>query len=654
MTPSQHLIEVGHFAVMLALPVAVLQALSPLLARALRRPELAGITVRGAALQFVLALIGWLALMHAFVTDNFSVWYVAQNSNSALPLIYKISAVWGGHEGSLYLWYLILAGWTAALAVYGRRRFADRLPVALALQAALCVGFLGLILFLSNPFARLLPVPVDGRDLNPLLQDPGMAAHPPMLYMGYVGFSIPFALVLTALLTRWPAEDWLPVVRRWALAAFGFLGTGIVLGGAWAYYELGWGGYWAWDPVENASFMPWLTGAALVHSLMVQESRRMLASWNLFLAILTFSLSLLGTFLVRSGVLSSVHAFAVDPGRGAYILVFLALVVGGAFGVFLWRGGQVQASPKPTAWLSRESLLLLNNVLFTVAGACVFLGTLYPLFLDVTTQQKITVAAPYFNSVVVPQLLVLVLLMGVTPSLPWRRAEPRALWARLKWEVLAGAVAGALTLALARPLSVLAALAVGFAAFAIATVVADLLRGGRRLARGEQRALPGAVLVNAWRARRHYGALLAHVGVAVATIGLAAAGLFREHVMVSLAPGDAFEIGGHRVELVAVGPASGPNYDAERAVFRLDGGVELESERRIYRASHMPSTESGIHSTWLRDVYVVLGEPRDGRHAVSAYVNPLVEWIWLGGALIALGIGLCLAERRPPGAVRTA
>jgi cytochrome c-type biogenesis protein CcmF len=314
----------------------------------------------------------------------------------------------------------------------------------------------------------------------------------------------------------------------------------------------------------------------------------------------------------------------------------------------------VQASPKPTAWLSRESLLLLNNVLFTVAGACVFLGTLYTLFLDVTAEKKITVAAPYFNSVVVPQLLVLVLLMGVTPSLPWRRAEPRALWARLKWEVLAGAVAGALTLALARPLSVLAALAVGFAAFAIATVVADLLRGGRRLARGEQRALPGAVLVNAWRARRHYGALLAHVGVAVATIGLAAAGLFREHVMVSLAPGDAFEIGGHRVELVAVGPASGPNYDAERAVFRLDGGVELESERRIYRASHMPSTESGIHSTLLRDVYVVLGEPRDGRHAVSAYVNPLVEWIWLGGALIALGIGLCLAERRPPGAVRTA
>jgi cytochrome c-type biogenesis protein CcmF len=293
-------------------------------------------------------------------------------------------------------------------------------------------------------------------------------------------------------------------------------------------------------------------------------------------------------------------------------------------------------------------------VLFTVAGACVFLGTLYPLFLDVTAEQKITVAAPYFNSVVVPQLLVLVLLMGATPSLPWRRAEPRVLWARLKWEVLAGVVAGGLTLALARPVSVLASLSVGFAVFAIATVVADLLRGGRGLARAEGRAMPGAVLANAWRARRHYGALVAHVGVAVATIGLAAAGLFRQHVMVSLAPGDAFDIGGHRVELVSVGPASGPNYDAEHAVFRLDSGVELVSERRIYRASHMPSTESGIHSTWLRDVYVVLGEPRDGRHAVSAYVNPLVEWIWAGGGLIALGVALCLGERRPPGAARTA
>ena len=652
MTPSQHLIELGHFAVMLALPAALLQALAPLLARALRRPELASVAVRGAWLQLALALIGWVALTQAFVSDNFSVWYVAQNSNSALPLIYKITAVWGGHEGSLYLWYVILAVWSAALAWAGRRAIADRLPVALAVQGALCVGFLGLILFLSNPFARLLPVPGDGRDLNPLLQDPGMAIHPPMLYMGYVGFSIPFALVLTALLTRWPAEDWLPVVRRWALAAFGFLTIGIVLGGAWAYYELGWGGYWAWDPVENASFMPWLTGAALVHSLMVQDSRRMLASWNLFLAILTFSLSLLGTFLVRSGVLSSVHAFAVDPGRGAYILAFLAIVVGGAFGVFLWRGGQVQASPKPTAWLSRESLLLANNVLFTVAGACVFLGTLYPLFLDVTAEQKITVAAPYFNSVVVPQLLVLVLLMGLTPSLPWRRAEPRALWARIKWQALCGVAAGTLTLALARPVSVLAALSVGFAVFAIATVVADLLRGGRSLARAEQRALPGAVLANAWRARRHYGALLAHVGVAIATIGLAAAGLFREHVMVSLLPGDALQVGKHRVELTAFAPARGPNYDAERATFRLDGGIELHSERRTYHASRMPTTESGIHSTPLRDVYVVLGETRDGRHTVSAYVNPLVQWIWAGSALIALGVALCLGERRP--AARTA
>jgi len=630
---------------MLALPVALLQALAPLLARLLRRPELATIAVRGAWLQLLLAALGWAALTQAFVTDNFSVWYVAQNSNSALPLIYKISAVWGGHEGSLYLWYSILVSWTAGLAWYGRRVFPDRLPAALAVQGALSAGFLGLILFLSNPFARLLPVPVDGRDLNPLLQDPGMAIHPPMLYMGYVGFSIPFALVLTALLTRWPAEDWLPVVRRWALAAFGFLTIGIMLGGAWAYYELGWGGYWAWDPVENASFMPWLTGAALVHSLMVQEQRRLLHSWNLFLAILTFSLSLLGTFLVRSGVLSSVHAFAVDPGRGAYILAFLALVVGGAFGVLVWRGGEAQTSPRPSAWLSRETLLLTNNVLFTVAGACVFLGTLYPLFLDVTAEQKITVAAPYFNTVVVPQLLLLVLLMGLAPSLPWRRAQPQALWARIKWPVTTGLLAVVLMLALARPISILAALAVGFAVLAAASIGADLWRGGRSLALAEGRSLAVAATVNAWRARRHYGALLAHFGVAVATVGLVAAGLFRQHSMVTMAPGDTLELAGHRVELIGVGPVSGPNYDAERGQFLLDGHIPLASERRTYRASHMPTTESGIHSTWLRDVYVVLGEARDGRHTVTAYVNPLVEWIWTGVGVIGLGVLMCLGER---------
>ena len=630
---------------MLALPVALLQALSPLLARALRRPELATVAVRATWLQLALALLGWVALTHAFVSDNFSVANVAQNSNSALPLIYKITAVWGSHEGSLYLWYVVLASWTAGLALYGRRLFPDRLPVALAVQGILAAGFLGLILFLSNPFARLLPVPGDGRDLNPLLQDVGMIIHPPMLYMGYVGFSIPFALVLTALLTRWPAEDWLPVVRRWALAAFGFLTIGILLGGAWAYYELGWGGYWAWDPVENASFMPWLTGAALVHSLMVQEQRRLLHSWNLFLAILTFSLSLLGTFLVRSGVLSSVHAFAVDPGRGAYILAFLALVVGGAFGLFVWRGGEPQSRPKPSAWLSRETLLLTNNVLFTVAGACVFLGTLYPLFLDVTAEQKITVAAPYFNTVVVPQLLLLVLLMGFTPSLPWRRAQPQALWTRLKWPVLVAVSAGALTLALARPVSLLAGAAVAIAVLAAATIAADLWRGGRSLAAAERRAWPVSVILNAWRARRHYGALLAHFGVAVATVGLAAAGLFRQYSMVSMADGDVLELAGHRLELVSFGPASGPNYDAERAQFRLDDRVTLRSERRIYHATRMPTTESGIHSTPLRDVYVVLGETRDGRHTVTAYVNPLVQWIWAGGALIGLGVLMCLSER---------
>src|SRR3989344_82411 len=427
---SLNLVEHGHFAAMLALIVALVQALAPAVARVSGQPALAWLSVRAAMLVFALTSIGGLVLIHAFASSNFSVLYVAQHSNTLLPLFYKVTALWGGHEGSLYLWVWILTLYTLVVAWHGRRRYPEHLPLIIAVQGWLIVGFFGLILFLSNPFERLMPVPPDGNDLNPLLQDPGMVIHPPMLYLGYAGFSLPFAFALTALITRWRSELWTGLIRRWALIAWGFLTTGILLGGGWAYYELGWGGYWAWDPVENASFMPWLLGTALVHSITVQDRRRMLHTWNIFLVISTFSLSLLGTFLVRSGVLSSVHAFAVDPGRGAYILTFMVVVLGVSFGIFLARGRYQQAEETISSLWSREALFVWNNVVFTVAAACVLLGTLMPLVAD-AFGHKITVGAPYYNLVLVPIFLLALALMGTGPLVPWRKANPERVGRRL-------------------------------------------------------------------------------------------------------------------------------------------------------------------------------------------------------------------------------
>src|SRR3989344_5473700 len=402
---SLHFIELGHFAATLAFAVTALQALAPLAARLVGDDRLPALSFRAAVAVFLLTSIGAAALIHAFVGGNFSVLYVAQNSNLSLPLFYKIAALWGGHEGSLYLWVWILTLYTLVVAWHGRKRYQEHLPLILAVQGWLMLGFFGLILFLSNPFERLFPMPPDGRDLNPLLQDPGMVFHPPLLYLGYVGFS--------------------------ALIAWGFLTAGIMVGGWWAYYELGWGGYWGWDPVENASFMPWLLGTALIHSITVQDRRRMLHDWNIFLVISTFALSLLGTFLVRSGVLSSVHAFAVDPGRGAYILGFMGIVLVASFGIFMALGRYQRAQEAVTSLLSREALFVWNNVAFTLAGACVLLGTLYPLALEALSGAKITVGAPYFNTVMVPIFLAVILLMGVAPLVPWRKANTERLKRRL-------------------------------------------------------------------------------------------------------------------------------------------------------------------------------------------------------------------------------
>lgn len=644
---SANIVELGHFAAYLALAVAIVQALAPIAAHAFRIPAWRALSVSAAPVVFFLTSIGAVALIHAFVTSNFSVAYVAAHSNLQLPLFYKVAALWGGHEGSLYLWVWVLTLYTWIVSLHGRRKYPDHLPVILAVQGWLIIGFFGLILFLSSPFQRLLPAAVDGRDLNPLLQDPGMVFHPPMLYLGYVGFSVPFAFAITALLTHWKSELWIGLIRRWALIAWGFLTTGIMLGGWWAYYELGWGGYWAWDPVENASFMPWLLGTALIHSITVQDRRRMLHTWNIFLVISTFSLSLLGTFLVRSGVLSSVHAFAVDPGRGAYILIFMTVALGASFGIFLWKGRYQQAEETISSFLSREALFVWNNVMFTVACACVLLGTLYPLALDAISGDKITVGAPYFNTVMVPIFLALLLLMAIGPLVPWRKANAERLRARLLWPAAVGTVA-ALVILFVLGGHWTAPVAVGLAFFAGTALVIDYARAVRirraQLHESFVRSLGKTLLSN----RRHYGGVVVHFGIVIISLGLVGSGLFRSEVSVVMGPGDVVTVAGESLRFDGVRQFREANYlSTEARLVLLKSDRAVTPERRRYPKQESPMTETGIDSTLLRDVYAVLTDPvGDGRWGVHIYVNPLVQFIWLGGGIILTGLGLSLSGRR--------
>jgi cytochrome c-type biogenesis protein CcmF len=645
---SLNLVELGHFCAFLAMLVALVQGLAPAAAHAWRQPRLAQLSVSGSVAVFALTSLGGLSLIHAFVTSNFSVQYVAQNSNSLLPIFYKVAALWGGHEGSLYLWVWVLSLYTMIVGWHGRKQYPEHLPVILAVQGWLIVGFFGLILFLSNPFDRLFPIPADGHDLNPLLQDPGMVIHPPMLYLGYVGFSVPFAFAMTALITRWRSELWIGLIRRWALIAWGFLTAGVMLGGWWAYYELGWGGYWAWDPVENASFMPWLLGTALVHSITVQDRRRMLHAWNIFLVISTFSLSLLGTFLVRSGVLSSVHAFAVDPGRGAYILAFMTIVLTVSFGIFMLRGRYQQAEEAITSLMSRESLFVWNNVLFTVACASVLLGTLYPLALDTFTGQKITVGAPYFNIVMVPIFLIILLLMAVGPLVPWRKANLERLRARLLWPLIAG-IAAALAVILFLPaVHWTGPAATGIAIFALANLITEFARAIRQRRLQLHEPLAKACAKTVLGNRRHYGGMIVHFGIVVIALGLVGSGLFQSEASVNMAPGDEVIVAGERLRFEGVTPLRGPNYDAMQGrMTLLNSGREVRPARRQYMRQEAPMTEIGIDSTLLRDVYVAMTDTTGGdRWALHVYVNPLVQFIWTGGVIILSGLFLSLSGRR--------
>jgi cytochrome c-type biogenesis protein CcmF len=636
--------ELGQFALVLALILALAQGTLPLIGAVRGVQSWMNLARPAAQGQFVFVAIAFGCLTYAFVQNDFSVLYVASNSNSGLPLQYRVAAVWGGHEGSLLLWVLMLSLWTTAVSVFSDRLPDDIVARVLGVLGLISVGFLCFMLFTSNPFDRLLPAAMDGRDLNPLLQDPGMVFHPPMLYMGYVGFSVAYAFAIAALLSGRLDATWARWSRPWTTLAWLFLTLGIALGSWWAYYELGWGGWWFWDPVENASFMPWLMGTALIHSLAVTEKRGSFKSWTVLLAIFAFALSLLGTFLVRSGVLTSVHAFATDPKRGVFILAFLVIVIGGSLALFAWRVQRVGLGGRFEV-VSRESFLLTNNVLLVVAAGSVLLGTLYPLFLDALGLGKLSVGPPYFEAVFVPLMAPALFLMGVGPMARWKQASLPELAVRLKW-AFALAVVGALILPLTMgkwtPLASFGLLLALWIVTSSATALVSRLRQS-----------PGAGIGKKLRAqsRSYYGMLLAHVGVAVFVVGVTMVKSYEAEKDVRLAIGDTVELGGYSFRFDALNEVQGPNYRAMRGTMSVTrGGAAVSTmypEKRVYNVQKNAMTEAAINTGFTRDLYVSLGEPVDDKAwVVRVQVKPFVDWIWGGCVLMALGGLLAVLDRR--------
>lgn len=630
--------ELGQVLLLCALLAALLQAVLPLWGA--QRGQAAWMAVARPAAFAQLALIAgaFVLLTVAFVQQDFSVAYVAENSNSLLPLAYRYSAVWGAHEGSLLLWVLVLALWGGAVALWSKRLPDTVRARVLGVMGVISLGFIAFLFFTSNPFARLLPAPLEGRDLNPLLQDPGLIIHPPMLYVGYVGFAVPFAFAIAALLDGRVDARWLRWTRPWTNVAWGFLTLGIALGSWWAYYELGWGGWWFWDPVENASFMPWLAGAALIHSQAVTEKRGSFASWTLLLAIAAFALSLLGAFLVRSGVLTSVHSFAADPSRGAFILVFLALVVGAALLLYALRAGALGSDDPRKGFMptSRETLLLANNLLLAGACAMVLLGTLYPLLADALGLGKVSVGPPYFGTLFIVLMAPLVALLPFGPLVNWQRDQASKRLALLApWAGLA-LVLGVLAWFMAPQGKLKAAAGVAAAAwvaFGTARFVWTRLRGNGRF---------NAEMV---------GMLLAHTGVAVFLVGALLVEALNVQREVALAPGQTLEVSGYTLRFEGVDHQQGPNYVADRGHVRvLHGGRELallHPEKRAYASGGQVMTEAGIHARVRGDVYVALGEPLgNNAWAVRVHVKPFVRWVWFGALLMALGGFVTAADRR--------
>ena len=626
---------------MLAAVVAVMQGVLPIAGTLVRDPQtqvtLQSLARPTAALQFGLVALAFAALACAFLNNDFSVLYVAQHSNSLLPKPYQFAAVWGGHEGSLLLWVLLLAFWTVSVAVFSRSLPLDMVARVIGVLGLLSVGFLLFILTTSNPFERLLPAAMDGKDLNPLLQDPGLVIHPPMLYMGYVGMAVAFAFAVSALMSGRLDAAWARWSRPWTVIAWTFLTFGIGLGSWWAYYELGWGGWWFWDPVENASLMPWLVGTALIHSLMVTEKRGSFKAWTVLLAIAAFSLSLLGTFLVRSGVLTSVHAFASDPKRGVFILVFLAVVVGASLTLFAWRAPRVALGGRMEL-VSRESFLLANSVLLVVATSAVLLGTIYPLIIDALNLGKLSVGPPYFNAVFAPLLVPTVFLMIPGSVARWRDANVREIAHHLRWTALGAAVLAVLLPFLLGGWSIGAAFGFFLGLWvALGTAQQVLLRLSK----------PGRIASSFW------GQQIAHLGMAVLVMGITGVKCYEVERDVRMQIGDVVTIAPYTFRLNSLDEVRGPNYKAVRAdveVLRNDMIIEiLQPEKRRYFSSAMAMTEAGIDSGFMRDLYVSLGEPlNDARTewSMRVYYKPFVPWLWGGVLLMVLGGVLAALDRR--------
>ncbi|HWI98676.1 MAG TPA: heme lyase CcmF/NrfE family subunit [Burkholderiales bacterium] len=631
--------ELGQFALALALAVALIQGILPLAGAAKGNLAWMALARPAAQAQAVLIAAAFGCLVYSFVSNDFSVQYVAMNSNSALPLHYRIAGAWGGHEGSLLLWCLMLGVWTTAVTLFSAHLPEEMTARVLGVMGLVSAGFIAFMLFTSNPFDRLFPAAQDGRDLNPLLQDPGMVIHPPMLYMGYVGFSVAFAFAVSALLSGRLDAAWARWSRPWTTVAWAFLTCGIALGSGWAYYELGWGGWWFWDPVENASFMPWLVGTALIHSLAVTEKRGAFRSWTVLLAIIAFGLSLLGTFLVRSGVLTSVHAFATDPRRGIFILGLFAFMIGGALALYAWRTARIGLGGE-FAPVSRESLLLGNNVFLAAAAGTVFLGTLYPLLIDALGVGKISVGPQYFEAVFVPLMAPALFLMGVGPLARWKRASLPELAVLLRWALGISLALGVLLPFLFGEWHALVGFGLALAAWIVISGFLTLKKRPRD-------------------SRAYWGMLIAHCGVAVFVVGVTLVKGYESDRDVKMRPGDTVELAGYVFRLESVSPVRGPNYTAAQA--RIDvtrNGKPVTTmypERRMYPVAEQVMTEAAIHPGLTRDLYVSLGdaleEPggkqagKQGAWLVKVQHKPFVDWIWAGCLIMAIG-GVCAASDR--------
>lgn len=639
--------EFGHLSLITAFVLAALLSILPMIGATTRSSVLMATAKPLTFLLFICVVFAYSILTYGFLTDDFSLSVVANHSNLALPELYKFTAVWGGHEGSLLLWVLILVSWAFAVAVFSRSLPKEMIARVLAVMGIISLGFIAFSLFTSNPFERLLPnIPSDGRDLNPLLQDIAMAIHPPILYCGYVGFSVAFAFAIAALLSGRLDAAWARWSRPWTNIAWAMLTAGIALGSWWAYYELGWGGWWFWDPVENASFMPWLAGTALVHSLAVTEKRGVFKSWTVLLAIFVFSLSLLGTFLVRSGVLTSVHAFAADPTRGMFILAFLVLVVGSSLTLFALRAPTVSSQAK-FEWLSKEASLLLNNVILLVVTLAILLCTLFPMVADLLKLGKYSVGPPIFNMVFVPLMAILMSLMAFGPVLKWKRNRSTD----IKRPLLAAAIVSIL-LGLAFPFlyagqfNIAIVLAVTLSAWLALSLIQDLrakLRNSPSILIGLKRLSPS-----------YYGMLLAHIGVAVSAMGICIDSHYKDERDIRMAVGEQYQAGGYTMEFKGVSDISGPNYRAKQGLILVwssesdsSKALPLKPEKRRYLSGGSVMTEAAIDAGLFRDIYIALGQPlSDGAWAIRVHYKPFVRWIWFGAILMTLGGLLTVWDKR--------